>query len=227
LHPTADPGFTFMGFLGDCNPQGHTQMTGPRTCSATFSPTAIVERPPVPLPPSGSGRVGRGDRSNAPPLPPTDIPGSRSPARPSNPPTTPPIVVAQPPETPPAPPPTDEQFAKRKIQELLQEWCSAYEAIDPAAVQRLHPKVDISALTIQLNKSKYSSVQCKFSEPVFLSLDAAAGTAKIQTDIKRIYEHTIQQKPQTAEVIATMTLVRSSQRDQWKIDTATYKEKPK
>ena len=30
LHPTADPGFTFMGFKGDCVPLGHTQMTGPR-----------------------------------------------------------------------------------------------------------------------------------------------------------------------------------------------------
>ncbi len=128
---------------------------------------------------------------------------------------------------PPAPPPTDEQFAKGKIQELFQEWCSAYEAIDPEAVRRVYPKVDMAALTIQLNKSKYSSVQCKFSEPVFLSLDAAGGTAKIQTDVKRIYEHTIQQKPQTSEVAATMTLSRSALRSQWQIDTATYKEKPK
>ena len=46
LHPTADPGFTFMGFVGDCVPLGHTQMTVPRTCSATFSPTAEVSAPP-------------------------------------------------------------------------------------------------------------------------------------------------------------------------------------
>ena len=46
LHPTADPGFTFMGFIGDCVPLGHTQMTVPRTCSATFSPTAEVSAPP-------------------------------------------------------------------------------------------------------------------------------------------------------------------------------------
>jgi len=48
LHPTADPGFTFMGFVGDCVPLGHTQMTGPRTCGATFSRTAIADATPVP-----------------------------------------------------------------------------------------------------------------------------------------------------------------------------------
>src|SRR6185436_6022690 len=40
LHPTADAGFTFMGFTGDCAPMGHTQMTAPRICSAKFSPNA-------------------------------------------------------------------------------------------------------------------------------------------------------------------------------------------
>jgi serine/threonine protein kinase len=225
LHPTADPGFTFMGFLGDCKPLGHTQMTGPRTCSATFSSTVALATTTTTTTPPTKG----GTRGSTPPPRPTDSPGSRSPTPPPTPPPPPPVIVdpATATGTPPPPPPTDEQFAKRKIQELLQEWCSAYEAIDPAAVKRVYPKVDMSALTIQLNKSKYSSVQCKFNEPVFVSLDAAGGTAKITTDVKRIYEHTIQQKPQTSEVTATITLVRSSLRDPWKIDTATYKEKPK
>ena len=30
----------------------------------------------------------------------------------------------------------------------------------------------MDALKLQLNKSKYQSVQCKFGEPVFVSLDA-------------------------------------------------------
>ena len=47
LHPTADPGFTFFGFLGDCAPIGETQMAGPRTCSATFVLTTGAP-PPTP-----------------------------------------------------------------------------------------------------------------------------------------------------------------------------------
>jgi hypothetical protein len=83
----------------------------------------------------------------------------------------------------------------------------------------------MSALTIQLNTSKYSSVKCTLSDPKFKSLDAAAGKATLETDVKRIYEHTIQQKPQTSEVTATMTLVRSGLRGAWQIETATYKQK--
>jgi hypothetical protein len=56
LHPTPDPGFTFVGFLGDCAPLGHTEMTGPRTCSGTFSSDAVVARA-APPPPAGAPRI--------------------------------------------------------------------------------------------------------------------------------------------------------------------------
>ena len=58
LHPMADAGFTFMGFVGDCAPLGQTQMTGPRTCGATFSPTAVASAPPPPraAPPVAAAR---------------------------------------------------------------------------------------------------------------------------------------------------------------------------
>ena len=49
----------------------------------------------------------------------------------------------------------------------------------------------MAALRIQLNKSKYKSVQCKFSDPEFVSLDPAAGIGKVQAEVKRIYEHTV------------------------------------
>jgi hypothetical protein len=32
-----DPGFVFVRFTGDCDAGGATAMTGPKTCSATFS----------------------------------------------------------------------------------------------------------------------------------------------------------------------------------------------
>ena len=111
---------------------------------------------------------------------------------------------------------------------MLKEYCAAHEALDPAGVQRLYPKVNMSALQIQLNKSKYRSVQCKFGEPEFVSLDAAAGSARIQAEVKRIYEHTAaKDEPQTDEQIAAMTLSRPSLRSPWFIETVTYRPKPK
>jgi serine/threonine protein kinase len=225
LHPTADAGFTFMGFKGDCAPLGHTQMTGPRTCSATFSPTAEVSAAPTvkPPPPVARGRSGGG------------------PVTPPPTPDVPPVAVAAPPPTPPrqgrgpvvdptqgtpkpvAPPISDEDFAKGKIQEMLKDYCAAEEALDPLAVQKVYPGVNMNALRQQLNTSKYRSVQCKFGDVVFVSLDPAAGKAKIQAPLKRVYEHTIlTEKPQISELTATLTLVRTGLRTQWQIEDAKY-----
>ena len=123
-------------------------------------------------------------------------------------------------------PPTDEEFAKGKIQETLKAYCDAEEALDPSAIQRSYPKVNMEALKVQLNASKYRSVQCKFGDPVFVSLDAAGGKAKVQAPLKRVYEHTIlTEKPQTDELIATIMFVRPGPRSPWQIDAATYKPK--
>jgi hypothetical protein len=231
LHPTADPGFTFMGFVGDCVPLGHTQMTVPRTCSATFSPTAEVSVPP-PIKPSRAA-LAHQPPAGAAAAPAVPVPAATA-ARAAAPlPLTVPIkpqVIVDPStagaQKPAAPPPTDEEFAKGKIQETLKAYCDAEEALDPAAIQRLYPKVNMEALKVQLNASKYRSVQCKFGDPVFVSLDAPGGKAKVQAPLKRIYEHTIlTEKPQTDELIATITLVRPGPRSPWQIDAATYKPK--
>ena len=125
-------------------------------------------------------------------------------------------------------PPTDEEFAKARIQDVLKAYCDAFEALDPAAVQRVFPKINMDALKIQLNKSKYKSVQCKFVDPVFVSLDPSAGTATVQAELKRVYEHTIlTEKPQTSDQNTVMTLLRSGPRNPWLIEKASYKEKPK
>jgi hypothetical protein len=120
-----------------------------------------------------------------------------------------------------------EEFAKGKIQELLKEYCAAYEAIDPIAVQRVFPTVDMATLQLQLNSSKYNSVECKFAEPVFVSLNAADGKAKVRADVKRVYAHTAVKKVETAELIADLTLSRPSERSRWQIDAVSYKPKPK
>jgi hypothetical protein len=125
-------------------------------------------------------------------------------------------------------PPTAEEFAKMKIQEMLTAFCAAEEALDPVAVQKIYPKVNMTALNIQLNTSKYRSVQCKFGEVVFQSLDPAAGKGTVRAPLKRTYFHTIlTEKPQVNELIATLTVVRSAQRDQWQIDDAKYMLAPK
>jgi predicted Ser/Thr protein kinase len=235
LHPTADPGYTFMGFTGDCVPLGHTQMTAPRTCGATFSLTEIVSKqPPIKPSPSSVARKGSGETPPptpsqpstpaAVPAPPVVVPPPAPQARQGRGPVVDPTLTTQ---KPVAPPPTDEEFAKTKIQELVKDYCAAEEALDPAAVQKLYPKVNMNALIQQLNKSKYRSVQCKFGDLVFVSLDAAAGKAKVQAPLKRVYEHTIlTEKPQISELIANLTLARSGLRDQWQIAEATFAPAP-
>jgi hypothetical protein len=131
------------------------------------------------------------------------------------------------PQKPVVAPPTDEEFAKGKILEMLKDYCAAEEALDPAGVQKIYPKVNMNALTQQLNKSKYTSVQCTFGEAVFASLDAPGGKAKIKAPLKIVYHHTIlTEKPQVNELIADLTLVRSGLRDPWQIADAKFTPAP-
>jgi serine/threonine protein kinase len=244
LHPTADPGFTFMGFVGDCAPVGHTQMTAPRTCSATFSPTDslkpgkdVVVRTPsrggAPQTPSTPGTqtptappVARGGTGTGTTRPP------EAPSTPSLPPVAPPQTgQPPPPQTPPGevkPPISDEDYAKNAVKDALKDYCAAYEAIDPDAVQRVYPKVIMAQLRLQLNKSLYKSIQCTFAEPKYDALDTVNGTAKIKVDVKRVFERTaLGDKPEVFEYVATITFSRASQRGKWFVETAEYRPKPK
>jgi hypothetical protein len=125
-----------------------------------------------------------------------------------------------------APPKTDEEFAKDRIQETLKALCDAEEALDPEAVQRVYPKANMDAYRAQLNPSKYRSVQCKFGDVVYVSLDAPGGKATVQAPKKVVYQFTIlTEKPQTDELNATIKLVRLGPRTPWLIDTANYKRK--
>jgi hypothetical protein len=204
-------------------------MTSPRTCGATFSPTEIVSKqPPIRPSPGGPGRRGGGEATPqpvAPPVavvPPVPVPPSSSTREGRG-----PIVDPSLPQKPVVAPPTDEEFAKGKILEMLKDYCAAEEALDPAGVQKIYPKVNMNALTQQLNKSKYTSVQCTFGEAVFGSLDAPGGKAKIKAPLKIVYHHTIlTEKPQVNELIADLTLVRSGLRDPWQIADAKFTPAP-
>ena len=213
LHPTADPGFTFMGFVGDCVPLGHTQMTVPRTCSATFSPTAEVSMPlPIkashatlarqtptgaaaaPAAPVRRPRLRRACRAAA-----DDARQAAGDCRP---------VDRGRPETGGVRRRPTRSSRKARSREHGRPTAMRRKRSTRRAIQRLYPKVNMEALKVQLNASKYRSVQCKFGDPVFALVYAPGGKAKVQAPLKRVYEHTIlTEKPQTDELIATITLV--------------------
>jgi hypothetical protein len=134
------------------------------------------------------------------------------------------------PQTPPGevkPPISDEDYAKNAVKDVLTEYCAAYHALDPDAVQRVYPKVNMAALKLQLNKSRYKSVECTVKEPKYDSLDTANGKAKTQVEIKHVFEHTaLGDKPEVKEYIATISFTRASQRGKWFIDAAEYRPKP-
>jgi hypothetical protein len=241
LHPTADPGFTFMGFTGDCVPLGHTQMSGPRTCGATFSPTDSLKpgKEPPPVRPTGIARGGTPQPPNPTTTPtptPTGPRGGTGSQRPTDvatvtppPPIQPPATTQQPPKTPEEvkPPISDEEYAKNAVKQVLAEYCDAYHALDPDAVQRVYPKVNMTTLRLQLNRSRYKSVECTLKEPKYDALDAANGKAKAQVEIKHVFEHTaLGDKPEVREYIATISFYRASQRGKWFIDAAEYRVKP-
>jgi len=218
LHPIADAGYTFMGFTGDCAPLGHTQMTGARTCGATFSPTASL----APAAPSAVVSVKRQPAASDQ----TARVTSRPPATDST--STRPLrsepVVPQ--DKPAVPPKSPDDFAKDAIKETLKQYCLAYEALDPAAVVQQYPTADMNVLQNQLNKSKYKSVQCTVGDPEFLVLDAAGGTAKVRVDVKQVFEHTaIETKPQKTDLVASMTFSRFADRTRWVIASARFTEK--
>jgi hypothetical protein len=247
----ADPEFTFIKFTGDCAPLGLMQMTGPRTCGATFSPTAQVSSIPVLRDDIARGRKGGTVTTTVPPnarggvvpqpQPPEPGQSAQSGATGAStgqtgatgqPPTTvtqPSKVNIVPPPTvapvPVVPPPTDEEFAKVQIQDVLKAFCAGYEALDPKAVKVVQPKADLDALQRQMKQ--YKSAECKFAEPKFPALDPKAGNAKVEAELKRGYVFVGSAKPENYEQIATMTLVRPGPRTPWVIDTVAYKPKPK
>src|SRR5262249_30616076 len=123
---------------------------------------------------------------------------------------------------------SDEDYAKNAVKDVLKDYCAAYEALDPEAVQRVYPKVNMAALRLQLNKSAYKSVQCTFAEPKYDALDAAAGTAKVKVESKRIFERTsLGEKPEVYEYVATINFSRASQRGRWVVENALFAPKPK
>ena len=124
-----------------------------------------------------------------------------------------------------APPISEEQFAKDQILEVLDAFCAAYVALQPAAVKAVWPKARHQCASAQMKQ--YASAECKFVEPKINPLDAAGGKAKVEAGLKRGYVFAGTSKPEEHEQIATLMLYRSAPRDPWLIDTVAIKAKPK
>ncbi|MEP7306574.1 MAG: protein kinase [Acidobacteriota bacterium] len=241
LHATADAGFTFMGFLGDCSALGHTQMTSPRTCGARFVPAAIAAEPPAapaavarrapgrPPPPSPANDAPPpvGDRPSSPGGPGAAVRGNSGGVGGGGGRAADAQTTRIDPAATVAPPPTPTEFAKGKILDVLKKYCDAHEAIDPVAVQRVYPDINMQALRNQLNTSRYKSVECKFAAPEFKGLDPEKGSAEVRAELTRVYVYTAAAEPKTDEQIATLKLNRPKDGNDWLISTIEFRPKPK
>lgn len=236
LQQFPDDGYTFMGFSGDCL-TGQVHMSVDRTCSARFQKTSELKPPdPPPVRPGPRPRTpaslrtadkGKADEdagkaaeekppTGAPSPPPTRAATSSAQASTEQVPVAPQKVDE---------PQTEEAFAKDRIKEILTAWCQAYEDIDPDAVQRAYPRVDMRTIREQLNRRMYRSVKCSMGDLKYVAVDAKAGKATLQTEVTRVFEHTVAaKKKDESKVIGTFSLGRLGDRSQWFIESAQFKQ---
>ncbi len=240
LEGWADQGFTFRGFTGDCNQHGETMMSAPRTCGATFiansvaaagkgSPagaagaggpgpsgtgagTGVVSPPPV-LPKSSPGKTGKAGTSadggtNVDPAPPPPPKVEKSDDE----------LVAPPP--PPKPPPPD-VVAKKEIEELLERYRSAYEALNFEGIRRTFPAAP-DALKDQFRQIK--SLQYTFSgPPKYIQLDPYAGTALLEIGVTRVAEMKSGGGKPSANLTARINVNKRGADNDWIIMSVVHK----
>jgi hypothetical protein len=251
LQAMADPTFTFMGFSGDCSATGRTQMIGPRTCSAAFSPTASLPKalpPPTPdrnhstLGRSGRNAVpGSGGRGGDPSSASTggQAAGGQSPAAPGTPGQGTGGSVGRSGSPAPVggsggrseilrndkdvrPPPPPEEVAKAQIAQVIKSYCAAWGSLDPDAVRKEQPGVDMKNVKSTMSNFKYLKEMCAAPEyESDESLDEQNGKANVRVGVKREFTRTVlsagvEKDEQTLKI----ELYRSAPREPWKIRNA-------
>jgi hypothetical protein len=230
LRPAADNGFMFLSFTGDCA-QGETTMLAARTCGAIFTknPTGVN------VDPHESSTVPR--RPTAPPVKPKPAEASSTAAPPVA--APPPAVSAPPVQVPPAQPPaptatgpvaapiTAEEHAKNEIQELVSNYCSALQTLDPKRVQKLWPLAPMPQLHDEF--SEYRSLRCSITSPAkYDRFDASsAGGAQLKFGMKQVIQMKTGGAPVVAETIVTMVVSRQDFQHLFHIDSAQHEPKPK
>jgi hypothetical protein len=237
LHRVPDDGYTFVSFTDECAPSGQTMMTGPRTCSATFTPVVASVQPSSPAPvnprPARSAPSVVVDPPSSPrPADPPPVPsGSTSgPASPTTLPPSPPPATTQATITPADPnakaPITAEEHARTEIPGVFKEYCAGLEALDPVRIQKVFPTANVRDLREQFRQ--YKTLKCAITgAPEFIQLDAIVGTARVDVGMKQTIEMRSGGAPRVSETIATTALTRPEARSFWRISSVTHKPKPK
>ena len=240
LHFRPDPGFTFVGFTGECDANGGTTMTSARTCGATFMQTsASVARgistvePPrqQPLRPRVKEAPVEVSQPAAPkPAVPGPQPAPGTSPAPAIPVPATPAPTAQTPTTPdkPAPPPISaEDHAKDEIQRLVTNYCASLETLDADRVKKLWPLAPMPTLKMQFKT--YKSLRCTItSPPKFDRLDASAsGGAQVKFGLKQQIQASSGGAPEVKEMEITMVVSRLNFQSAWLIDRILAVEKPK
>ena len=168
-------------------------MTAARTCSAIFYARHLTRTQSLPGPLLLPAHLET-------PTPPSQSPGRsqrlrRSPAvQPAPPPSRPSAAgvnafcrragptagrrrthrCRRPQGTPPPPPITAEEHAKKEIEQLVKNYCSAYETLKPEIIQTLFPLINATVLRDRFKE--YKSLKCTVTFPLeYDRLDARRG----------------------------------------------------
>lgn len=226
LRQTADNGYIFVSFTGDCTPQGETTMMSARMCGATFTKSTTSQvnidqtapRRPAPAPP----------RPKPVEVTPAATPAPAASAAVPLPAPNPAAQPAQPTATGPvAAPISAEDHAKNEIQTLVNNYCLALSSRDPNRVKALFPLAPMADLHAQFDQ--YKSLRCTLtSPPAYDRLDASpAGGAQLKFGMKQELQSRSGGAPQTLELIITMVVSRKDFQSKWFIDRIQAESKPK
>jgi hypothetical protein len=121
-------------------------------------------------------------------------------------------------DVPVAPALMAEASARNEIQQLVKNFCVAYETLKPESVQTLFPKVNPIALRDQFRE--YRTLKCTLTSPLkFERLDPGpAGGAEVKFGMKQVAVLRSDGTSKSVETIVTMVVSRTDLRSPWLID---------
>lgn len=117
--------------------------------------------------------------------------------------------------------------AKEAIGQLVNNYCSALESLQPARVRSLF-RVD-NERELKAKFKEFTSLRCTvMAPPEYMDLDAGpAGSALIEFEMKQVIKMASAGAPATQETIVTMVVSHRDSQSPWLIDRVTYQLKAK
>jgi hypothetical protein len=212
VYATPDANFERASFLLDCAPSGEMQMTGPRSCGATFVPRSTGPRTPKPPDKVVEKKV---------PVAPDPGPPPPTPPVASNNQGGGPVVVDS---GKVAPAISDNDHAKtNEIPMLLKLYCAALESLDPGRCRTCIRRGPELYEGISVSKA----LKCAIGEPKYSKLDGKIGTAELVVEVKQTNNYRTGGAPEVLEFNVTMILSRPEERTNWRIVKLQSDRKPK